>query len=248
MIRTCGHSMNSGASRGGRVPYARQVVQIELPSGTTWHVQGAARKLACRAQLPGARVFDLVAQSLRVARARGVDAVDRFTLALPASWMVNSPATSPVLRRWALPPHRETCLALIEVLEGGPEEWSADPETPRALRLAIASLGPEPYVIEALSKVLALLVPEAVPLMPLPARAFVLGNAAKDAADAADTFARIVEWFARAALDHRADLASLAREHAAQVGVELTGAGVLDRLVWFDSEGHKHFPKIEGDG
>jgi hypothetical protein len=23
---------------------------------------------------------------------------------------------------------------------------------------------------------------------------------------------------------------------------------VLDRLLWFDSEGHKHFPKIEGDG
>ena len=220
-------------------------MQIELPSGTTWHVQGAARKLAYRAQLPGARVFDLAARSLRVARLRGVDAVDRFTLALPASWMVNSPATSPVLRRWALPPHRDTCLALIEVLEGGLEEWSADPETPRALRLAIASLGSEPYVIEALSKVLALLVPEAVPLMPPPARAFVLGDAAKDA-DAPDTFARIVEWFARAALDHRADLESVAQQHAAQVGVELTGGGVLDRLLWFDSEGHKHFPKIDG--
>jgi hypothetical protein len=240
--------VNFPVSRDGRVPYARQVVQIELPSGTTWHVQGAARKLAHRAQLPGARVFDLAAQSLRVARARGVDPVDRFTLALPASWMVNNPATSQVLRRWALPPHRETCLALIEVLEGGPDEWSADPETPRALRLAIASLGSEPYVIEALSKVLALLVPEAVPLMPLPARTFVLGDAAKDPADAPDTFARIVDWFARTSLDHRAALDSVAREHAVQVGVELTGAGVLDRLLWFDSEGHKHFPKIEGDG
>ena len=35
-------------------------MQIELPSGTTWHVRDAGKKLAYRAQLPGARVFDLV--------------------------------------------------------------------------------------------------------------------------------------------------------------------------------------------
>jgi hypothetical protein len=213
-------------------------LQIALPSGATWHVREISRKLGHRAQLPGARVFDLVAQSLRVARARGVPALDRFTLALPASWMVNSPAISKVLRRWALPPHRETCLALIEVLEGGPDEWSADPETGQALRLGIASLGTEPYVTEALSKVLALVVTDAVPLMPPPARAFVLG-AAKDGPDA---FGRIAEWFARAALAHRAELEAVAREH---LEVELTGAGVLDRLLWFDSEGHQHFPKID---
>ncbi|HEY5147783.1 MAG TPA: hypothetical protein VII82_13505, partial [Polyangiaceae bacterium] len=185
-------------------------MRIELPSGTTWHVQEAGKKLGYRAQLPGARVFDLVAQSLRVAKARGVEAADRFTLALPASWMVNSPAISKVIRRWALPPHRDTCLALIEVLEGGPDEWSADPETAQALRLGIASLGTEPYVTEALSKVLALVVTDAVPLMPAPARAFVLGDAANDGPDA---FGRIAEWFARAALTHRAELEAVAREH-----------------------------------
>ncbi len=214
-------------------------MQIELPCGTTWHVHEAAKKLGYRAQLPGARVFDLVARSLRAARASGVGASDRFTLALPASWMVNSPAVSKVLRRWALPPCLETCLALIDVLEGGPDEWAGDPASVEAVRLGVASLGTEPYVTEALSKVLALLVPEAVPLMPPPARAFVLGDAAKDDPDA---FARIVEWFARAALDHRADLEGIAREHR---DVELSGAGVLDRLLWFDSEGHKHFPKID---
>jgi hypothetical protein len=80
-------------------------LQIALPSGATWRVREISRKLGHRAQLPGARVFDLVAQSLRAARARGVPAIDRFTLALPASWMVNSAAISKVLRRWALPPH-----------------------------------------------------------------------------------------------------------------------------------------------
>ena len=214
-------------------------MQIALPSGTTWHVRDAGKKLAYRAQLPGARVFDLVATSLRAAKASGLGASDRFTLALPASWLVNSPAISRVLRRWALEPHRETCLAMIELVEAGPEEWSRDPGTRDAMRLAIASLGDEAYVTEALSKVLALVVPQAVPLMPVAARSFVLGDAEKDAADA---FARIVDWFARATLAHGADLAEIARAHRE---VEITGAGALDRLLWFDSEGHRHFPKIE---
>jgi hypothetical protein len=214
-------------------------VHIELPSGTLWHVRDAGRKLAYRAQLPGARVFDLVAQSLRNAKARGVGAGDRLTLALPASWLVNSPAISKVLRRWALDPHREACLALIDVFERGPAEWSADPGTGEGIRLCVASLGEEPYVTEALSKVLALVVPDAVPLMPARARAFVLGEAAKDDGDA---FGRIVDWFARAAMAPAIDLARIARAHSE---VELTAAGVLDRLLWFDSEGHTHFPKID---
>jgi len=215
-------------------------MQIELPSGTTWHVREAERKLMHRAQLPGARVFDLAGASLRAAQAKGVSASDRFTLALPASWLVNSPAVSRVLRRWAEEPHRETCLALIELLEAGPAEWSQDPETRETMTLGVASLGDEPYVTEALSKVLALLVPDAVPLMPPAARAFVLGegDATKDARDA---FARIVDWFARAAIAHEAELAEIARAHP---DVTLTGAGVLDRVLWFDSEGHRHFPKI----
>jgi hypothetical protein len=213
-------------------------VHVHLPSGVTWHIREAHKKLGLRAQLPGARVFDLVARSLRVAKASGVGEGDRLMMALPASWLVNSPAISRVLRRWALPPHRETCLALIDVLEGGPAEWLEDPETDEAIRLGLASLGDEPYVTEALSKVLALLVPAAVPLMPGPARAFVLGDAAKDAPDA---FGRIVHWFAGAAMEHAARLDAIASDHRE---VELTGAGVLDRLLWFDSEGHTHFSKF----
>jgi hypothetical protein len=213
-------------------------MQIELPSGTTWHLRDAGKKLALRAQLPGARLYDMAAQSLRAARGSGVSVDDQFTLALPASWLVNSPAISRVLRRWALAPHRETCLALVELLEAGPDEWSRDAGSPEAMRLALASLGEEPYVTEALSKVLALLVPGAVPLLPEPARAFVLGEGAKNDADA---FNRIVGWFARTTIAHEAELAAIARAH---VEVELAPAGVLDRLLWFDSEGHRHFPKL----
>jgi hypothetical protein len=214
-------------------------VHIDLPGGTTWHVREAGKKLAYRAQLPGARVFDLVAQSLRRAKARGMSAEDRFTLALPASWLVNSPAISKVLRRWALDPHREVCMALIDVFDRGPAEWSADPGTPEGIRLCVASLGDESYVTEALSKVLALVVPESVPLMPGPARAFVLGEAAKDGRDA---FGRIVDWFAHAVIAHAAELDRIAREHRE---VELSAACVLDRLLWFDSEGHSYFPTID---
>jgi len=159
--------------------------------------------------------------------------------ALPASWLVNSPAVSKVLRRWALPPHDETCLALLEVLEGGPDAWAEDAGTAESVRLALASLGDEPYVVEAVSKVMALLVPDAVPLMPAPARAFVLGEADRDHPDA---FMRIVEWFARTVIEQRAALEAIARDHTE---VQLTAGGVLDRLLWFDSEGHRHFPAVE---
>jgi hypothetical protein len=214
------------------------VLPIALPAGTTWHVESAARKLGYRAQLPGARVYDLVGRGARAAKARGLSDVDRLMFALPASWLVNSPAVSTVLRRWALPPHDETCLALIELLEAGPDAWAADPGTGESVRLALRSLGDEPYVTEAVSKVMALLVPDAVPLMPAPARAFVLGEAHKDSPDA---FLCTADWFARAVVEHRGALEAIAREHRE---VELTAGGVLDRLLWFDSEGHRHFPPV----
>jgi hypothetical protein len=213
-------------------------MQIDLPSGTTWHVRDAAKKLARRARLPGASLYDRAAASLRVAQRAGVGLPERFDLALPASWLVNSPAISKVLRRWASAPQRRTCLALLELLDGGPAGWARDPEGWAAVPAQVAGLGDEPYVVEASSKVFALLVPDAVPLMPPAARAFVLGAEHAGATGAA--FVRIVEWFARAAAAHEPELARLAREHE---GAELSAAAVLDRLLWFDSEGHKHFPE-----
>jgi hypothetical protein len=163
--------------------------------------------------------------------------LDRLPLALPASWCVNSPAPSTVLRRWALPPQREVWLPLVEVLEE-PLPVPMDPETNDALLTGIRALGPEPFGVEAISKVLALLVPEAVPLMPAPARAFLLGEGA---AQDASAFVEIVSWFPAAVEEGGAELASWARSH---VDVPLSAAQVLDRLLWFDSEGHRHFPNL----
>lgn len=206
---------------------------IVRPSGEPWLVEDVARKLSLRAELPGAFVFDRAAAALRTAKALGLPVEDRLALALPASWLVNSPAVSKVLQRWAQAPQRDVWLALVQLLEedGGAGGEDADAE----LVVAMRALGPEPYVIEASSKVLALLVPDAVPLMPKPARAFVLGPAD---ADDERAFAMMAGWFVRSIAAHREELAALAHEHD---GAPLSGPQVLDRLLWFDSEGQRHF-------
>jgi len=212
---------------------------ISKPDGTKWHLNGGPAKLALRATLPGARVFDLATESLRKARAAGLPILDRLPLALPASWCVNSPAPSTVLRRWALSPQREVWLPLVEVLEE-PYSGPLDAESSEAILAGLRVLGPEVYGVEAISKVLALLVPEAVPLMPAAARAFVLGESAPQDARA---FVAMRDWFGAAVEEGKAELASWAEAHRE---VPLSAAQVLDRLLWFDSEGHRHF-QIAGD-
>ncbi len=205
--------------------------------GTEWRIEEANAKLTLRAKLPGARVFDLVVESLRKVRAAGVPAIEQLPLALPASWCVNSPAPSTVFRRWALPPQRDVWLLLIDVLEE-PRTGPLDAESSRAVIAGIRALGPEPFGVEAISKVLALLVPEVVPLMPAPARTFVLGESAPQDARA---FVEMVDWFAAAVEEGGAQLASWAKAHD---DVSLSAAQALDRLLWFDSEGHRHFPSL----
>jgi hypothetical protein len=82
------------------------------------------------------------------------------------------------------------------------------------------------------SKVLALLVPDVAPLMPPAARAFALGD------DAPADFGAMMDWFVEAVLAWREPLEATA---AAFDGATLDAAQVLDRLLWFDSEGHKLF-------
>ncbi|MCL2450557.1 MAG: hypothetical protein FWD17_16540 [Polyangiaceae bacterium] len=205
---------------------------LATPRGTNWQIDDAADKLRRRAKLPGARLFDHVADSLRRAKAAGMSAEDRLMLALPASWCVNSPAPSTVLRRWALLPDREVWVALIELFEAAGEGF--DNEAEQAAMLALRALGREPFAVEAISKVAALLVPEAVPLMPPAAMAFVLGDAVPDAR----SFVAMVRWFVDATAQAQGELASVAAGHAE---VSLVPGQVLDHLLWYDSEGFRHF-------
>jgi hypothetical protein len=204
---------------------------LKTPAGTEWHILDPEKRLALRARLPGAFVYDQSAHSLRNSKARGTPVAERLPLAFAASWLVNSPANSRVLRRWSLPPQNDVWIALVGALEG-PLESEGEWAPAKAL---FQRLGDEPFLIEAVSKVLALLVPHAVPLMPEPARKFLLGDAA--GADAA-AFAEIGYWFVRETRAHAVELDDCASRHEE---ANLAGAQVLDRLLWFDSEGYRHF-------
>jgi hypothetical protein len=118
-------------------------------------------------------------------------------------------------------------LELVEALQTSPLDAEA-------IDRSVVALGSEPYAVEAISKVAALLAPDAVPLMPLPARTFVLG----DSASQPQAFVAMVRWLTDAASAHSAELDALAASHAE---VPLSAAQVLDRLLWFDSEGYRHF-------
>jgi hypothetical protein len=213
-------------------------MNISKADGTKWRLEEGTAKLALRATLPGARVFDLAAESLRKARASGLSTVDQLPLALPASWCVNSPAPSTVLRRWALLPQREVWLSLVDVIEE-PRHGPLDAESAEAVLAGIRVLGPEAYGVEAISKVLALLVPEAVPLMPPPARAFALGETGPQGPE---SFVAMVDWFGVAVRAGEKALTPWSEGHGE---VPLSPAQVLDRLLWFDSEGHRHFPNLK---
>ncbi len=210
-------------------------MNVPRPAGEPWRLRDVAAKLDERAGLPGAFVFDRAASASRNAKEAGVSIEDRLALALPASWLVNSPAISRVLRRWSVDPQREVWLALVEELEAGAAGPTEGADRDQEIMLAVHALGSEPYIIEAVSKVLAILVPDVVPLMPPPARVFVLGE--EKAADLT-SFIAMIDWFTDASATHAEELAALARAHTA---APLSGAQVLDRMLWFDSEGHTHF-------
>ncbi len=217
--------------RHPHVAYDPWTMIVTTPVGTSWQLREPEKRLALRARLPGAFVYDLAAHSLRNSKTRGTPVVERLPLAFAASWLVNSPASSRVLRRWSLPPQIDVWVALVGALEGPLEsggEWAP-------VKALVQRLGDEPVLIETVSKVLALLVPNAVPLMPEPARKFLLGEAAGGDADA---FVAIGDWFVRETRAHAAELDDWASRHQE---ANLEGAQVLDRLLWFDSEGYRHF-------
>ncbi len=210
-------------------------MKVRIPTGGTWELTDVARKLSLRARLPGARVFDLSADSLRVAKAKGLSDEARLPLALSGSWLVNSPAPSTVMRRWALEPDRRVMLEILSLFDP-PRLGALDEETAGALAGLVSLLGKEPTVVEAASKVLALLVPHAIPLMPPLAVGFILGEGVPGTPDA---FVAMTSWFGEAVEERWDELSACA---AAHTEVPLDAAQVLDRMLWFDSDAKRHFP------
>lgn len=198
------------------------------------------RKLAARGSLPGAYGYDLSAHAMRMARARGVSLEVLLPAAMPASWMVNNRAPSPVFRWWLDPSQREAWVTLSGLLEGGPEQWLSLGELQRkSAQECVLALAIQGHGLCALSKVLACLVCESVPLMD-DAMLSLCGLAVDEPATADDPraevslFAPVMDWFARSVLTHEETLIALAREY---VLAPLDTTQVLDRLLWIESWG-----------
>lgn len=197
--------------------------------------------------LPGAYGFDLAAHGARVARARGVAFDDLLALAMPSSWMVNNGAPSPVFRWW-LAERRGAWAELCARLEGGAEAWLATDAAGRAAVEALCrSLAAKGHGACAISKVLAVLCPQTVPLMDDAALHFALGavpmpaTADKPTADAAHVVP-MLDWFARAVRDAEPTLIALARDYDF---APLDAPQVLDRLLWMESWGWSHLGALD---
>ncbi len=221
-------------------------VTVRRPRGP-WKILDAAEKLLARGVLPGAYGYDLAAHGLRVARARGVGFRELLPLAMPASWMVNNRAPSPVFRRW-LSEKSDAWVAVCELLDAGALAW---PEfTHRAeLDALLRSLAGNGQGACAISKVLALLCPHTVPLMDDAALAFALGSVATPAAAdnplaGPEHFAPMLDWFAEAVRDNERELIALARGYDL---APLDAAQVLDRLLWVESWGWQHLGPLARD-
>lgn len=207
-------------------------------------ITDGAEKLRRRASLPGAFGYDLAAASFRRARAAGVAPIDLLPAALPSSWMVNSKATSRVFRAWLSEPLVGHFDALLGALPVGTDAYlEAGDDVREALARAVSALAIEGHGVAAISKALALLVPETVPLMDDAAIHVLTGAVPEPETDGSPTagplhFLPALDAFHAIVAEHEGALIAIARDHHQ---APLDAAQVMDRVLWYDAYGHRHF-------
>jgi hypothetical protein len=215
-----------------------------------WVLAEADEKLAFRASLPGAFGYDQAAQVLRTLQADGYAASDLLPLAFPTSWMVNAKATSRAFRAWLVPPARAIWQALLVQLESSMslEQWrTIDGDERDAIAANVARLSSmEGASVSAVSKVLALLRPQLIPLMDDAAIAFAIGAVEQPSEETAtagpEVFLPMVDWFAEQVIRAEPDLIAIAARHRQAV---LDAPQVLDRLLWMDAWGERYRRKTK---
>jgi hypothetical protein len=225
------------------------VIRLERESARTWTLAEAADKLRIRDGLPGAYTFDRAEAALARAEANGTKRTALLPLVFASSWLVNNKSAATVYRKWLQPPLVDVWIELASLLEGGTEVWrDLDADERATIAVGVGVLAVDGHGVGAMSKALALLAPAAAPLMPDAAIAFALGTVAMpplknaDAQTAStDAFSPMMTWFAEAVASAADGLAAIASDHAKTGGLSLSPAQVLDRLLWFDSIGHRHF-------
>lgn len=215
------------------------MIRLQRPAGA-WNLLQPFEKLVLRGQLPGAFGYDRAAHSLRVLRAQGASVRELLPLALPTSWMVNNTAPSPVFRKWLADDSVAAWESLARALAGGYAGWIEAPPPARAeVTAAARALAIDGHGSAAVSKVMALVAPECVPLMDDAALAFALGvvplpKTADKPTAGPEHFVPMLDWFARAVIDNEHTLIELAREYDLAV---LDAPQVLDRLLWMETWG-----------
>jgi len=200
--------------------------------------------LLWRAALPGASTYDRAANTLRVLQASGAEAFHLLPLALPASWMVNSKATSRAMQRWLSPSRADAWHAVLDAIGPAlsPEDWLTLPEAQREIcahAVETLATGNDGESLAAVTKVLALLRPQLVPLMDDAALWFALELVPKpDTADRPSAlpgaFLPMLDWFAEQVVACERPLMDLAARHVLAV---LDASQTLDRLLWMESWG-----------
>lgn len=207
--------------------------------GGLWRGVAGGEKLSLRAGLPGAFTYDAAVRGLTRARGAGVEASELLANAFAASWLVNGGTPSPVFPRWLASPLVEIWSEIAATLAAEP--WGElEAEAKQTIATALAALAIDGQGIGPISKVLAALAPDAVPLMPDAALSFAIGAAERVAnldaqTAAASHFTPMMDWFAAAVEGAARPLDAIARATA------LTPAQALDRLLWFDSAGYMYF-------
>ena len=208
-------------------------------------VDQPAEALSRRGQLPGAFGYDRAAHLFRTLQAEGSDAVDLLPAAFPTSWMVNAKATSRTFVHWTAA--EATWVELFAVLrfDQSTEDWTRLPEADRmAVGAAITALSSVPgATLCAVTKVLALLRPQLVPLMDDAAIWFARDavpepTSADGPSAGPEHFLPMMDWFAEEAKRSDAALIELARTHTLAV---VDAPQVLDRLLWWASWGRRLF-------
>jgi len=218
-------------------------LSLSTPRGV--HViEDAAEKLRWRGGLPGASIYDQAAQLLRVLQASGAEAMDLLPFAFSSSWYVNARASSRAMQRWLFvegPRSKWSDLLTTLSFSMSLDDWETAPKEKVAEAIAALAVGEEGATLVAITKVLALLRPQLVPLMDDAAIWFALGTIEEpQTADAPKADATqvipMMDWFAESVLANEKALTKLAAEHS---GAVLDAPQVLDRLLWMESWGNR---------